>query len=709
MNLYETREDYINLNNCQCVVACSAFCKSVNHFVTVLLRPSATWPLERMVDTAVTNVSLRLLLSWVLVGFVKTERNPMFKRVTFGSVKPKNASSTKEAVLDYPSRTNVGEFPSGTVIPPEILEKRILELKNEQSFEALRLKVQKADEERRQKEEMERLIAEKQGRLQDHGKDEQLGYLCFKLFYDVNREALKVTLLEANHLRSRDPLGILVNVRVQIILKSTRDPNKIIRPRAELNMLNKLSDNRSWEYAQNSAQRMAGKTKTVDPSSSSIFWRTHKPVWNEDFFFKNEAEILKIMLSRESSWFSDAFLDLDRKGLQNRTLKNLILVFTLFERTPVLQSDQMREDFLGEVKIPLKKLHKKLTSANSTKTLQVREPNQNPSSAPQKETSIRLENKEIPPPPIEEPKPQIELPKEKPLPEKESVTRWLAGTTSPTPGKDEEFEELESICNSEAVHDLLRDPDLMDSVSVRELRIANSEVKTHLDTIKELTVPVKPEPEIVEPEEEMVEMNDCDDSEEELPADERPFVIRSLEGWHYINRVPELRPCYGSLEIGLFHDPNLGKITISIIKGKKITAPDNSLMEISVSVQKKTRMYKKSSPLQAIPSVRGGSKTRSGYTNNNKNEPVAITEKPGKIHRTSVRCNTSEPVWDDRFTFNVPKEQLLNVSFDILVYHKESVIGGLRMGHAASYRASQHWAKMIKRPAVWAFCSYLLQ
>lgn len=55
----------------------------------------------------------------------------------------------------------------------------------------------------------------------------------------------------------------------------------------------------------------------------------------------------------------------------------------------------------------------------------------------------------------------------------------------------------QSLCNSEAVHDLLRDPDLMDSVSIRELRIADSEVKTHLNTIKELTVPVGPEPQIV--------------------------------------------------------------------------------------------------------------------------------------------------------------------------------------------------------------------
>lgn len=41
----------------------------------------------------------------------------------------------------------------------------------------------------------------------------------------------------------------------------------------------------------------------------------------------------------------------------------------------------------------------------------------------------------------------------------------------------------------------LQDPELMDSVSVREMRLANAEVKTHLDTIKELaTAPSTPKP-----------------------------------------------------------------------------------------------------------------------------------------------------------------------------------------------------------------------
>uniref|UniRef100_A0A0R3SLR7 Secreted protein n=1 Tax=Hymenolepis diminuta TaxID=6216 RepID=A0A0R3SLR7_HYMDI len=43
-------------------------------------------------------------------------------------------------------------------------------------------------------------------------------------------------------------------------------------------------------------------------------------------------------------------------------LKGLVLVFTLFERAQTQQSQPIRDDFLGEVRIPLSKIHKKLAS-----------------------------------------------------------------------------------------------------------------------------------------------------------------------------------------------------------------------------------------------------------------------------------------------------------------------------------------------------------
>lgn len=39
---------------------------------------------------------------------------------------------------------------------------------------------------------------------------------------------------------------------------------------------------------------------------------------------------------------------------------------------------------------------------------------------------------------------EIDLPREKPLGEKEAVARWLEGTISPIPGQDAELEELVS-------------------------------------------------------------------------------------------------------------------------------------------------------------------------------------------------------------------------------------------------------------------------
>ena len=55
-----------------------------------------------------------------------------------------------------------------------------------------------------------------------------------------------------------------------------------------------------------------------------------------------------------------------------------------------------------------------------------------------------------------------------------------------------------------------------------------------------------------------------DDSETELPVTERPCIIRTLEGWHYLNRGNGRRAYYGSLEIGLNYDPNLSKIILAV-------------------------------------------------------------------------------------------------------------------------------------------------
>ncbi|VDD80134.1 unnamed protein product [Mesocestoides corti] len=584
------------------------------------------------------------------------------------------------------------------MIPPEVLQQRITEQNSEQSFEALRLKVQKADEERRRKEEMDRLIAERQGRLQDHGYDDELGFLVFKLLYgatrciislyDVNREAMKVTLVEANHLRPRDPLGVILNVRVSVTLESVRDPSKIIKPQPKLSLLNKLAANRGIEYQGKGGWKYPSKTNTVDAASSSIYWRIRKPVWNEDFIFEK---------------------------IKNRQLKHLAVVFTVYERQVPKPPEPPKEDFIGEVRIPLIKIHKKLAT-NDDRSGDAR-------SMPQVAENTNETADEGEDPGVNQQVVEIPLPSENRLGDKEAVIQWLETVSSPTPGQDEEMEELaspESLCNSEAVRDQLGDPELMDSISVRELRMANAD--TNLDTIKQLAMPPPSNdpaqagdadywpPSILLPRTQEENQNRTEedseqaDSEPDLPENERPRVIRTLEGWHYINSVPRLRPVYGELEIGLLYDPSLGKLTISIIKGRKMVAPDGTFMKVWISVQQKTRICKKRTPFVAVTSAKASAKSGSSH-----NEPVAIIEKAGKIHKTSVRIDTADPVWDDRFHFNVAKEQLQNVFFDTLVYNQDSVIGGLRLGHFACYKASYHWNTMIKRPGVWVEQTYILQ
>lgn len=103
--------------------------------------------------------------------------------------------------------------------------------------------------------------------------------------YDINSETLRVTLLGANHLRPRDPLEVMVNARVSVTVERRGTNKQAVQPRPKLSMLNKLASNQNMASHLNGGQKTTGKTYTTDASSSSIYWRTRKPVWNENFFF----------------------------------------------------------------------------------------------------------------------------------------------------------------------------------------------------------------------------------------------------------------------------------------------------------------------------------------------------------------------------------------------------------------------------------------
>ncbi len=75
-----------------------------------------------------------------------------------------------------------------------------------------------------------------------------------------------------------------MNVRVSVTLESTRGPQTSLKPRPKLGMLNKLAHNRGAEF--NAGGKHGAKTETIDPASTSIYWRTTKPIWDEDFVFE---------------------------------------------------------------------------------------------------------------------------------------------------------------------------------------------------------------------------------------------------------------------------------------------------------------------------------------------------------------------------------------------------------------------------------------
>ncbi|VDN10764.1 unnamed protein product [Dibothriocephalus latus] len=155
----------------------------------------------------------------------------------------------------------------------------------------------------------------------------------------------------------------------------------------------------------------------------------------------------------------------------------------------------------------------------------------------------------------------IELPTEKRLITEEYLEEWIT-TGQMALGAEgvaqDEMEDLSSLCNSEAVREELMDPELMDSVSVREQQISTASLKMQFAKIKEL---VKKEPAEVQP---RAPSPESDDSEGAVPEADRPYVVRRIEGWQYINRIPGERFLYGEIEIGLMYSPQKMRLTIEV-------------------------------------------------------------------------------------------------------------------------------------------------
>lgn len=123
----------------------------------------------------------------------------------------------------------------------------------------------------------------------------------------------------------------------------------------------------------------------------------------------------------------------------------------------------------------------------------------------------------------------------------------------------------------------------------------------------------------------------------------------------------------------------------------------SQLMDLFVSVQKKTKIVKKVTPF--------GKRS---------NDAIELKEKASKLKKTDVRLQTATPVWDATFEFTVLPNHIQNIIVDILVYSsqgtlsKDRVIGGVRLARQSTHKAMQHWQQMVNRPGFSFFVYYTL-
>uniref|UniRef100_A0A0X3NIC7 C2 domain-containing protein n=1 Tax=Schistocephalus solidus TaxID=70667 RepID=A0A0X3NIC7_SCHSO len=584
----------------------------------------------------------------------------MLKKLRLGQTKVAHPpDENHEPKTETEKKADYQDVPIGVVIPPQLLEARMEELKRKETYEALKAKVEQMEAEARLREQLLAIAAKHPpGILRDRGRNDDLGRLNFKLLYDVHRESLKVTLVEACNLSPLDNREPTINARCNVQLKSSKDPDVIIDPRPKYRLIPGTEGNAGGHGGGSNlpGEFKHAKTETVGAASSTVIWSTHHPVWNETFYFDE---------------------------ISNSRLKTYVLTFTMHDHQKSLSATRKPEVRLGEVRFPLMRIYKRIAAPKKTQAPGKQDDNTVTGNGGGEEPTTQKADDTY------ENVPVVELPTEKRVISQEYLEEWVTtgqmalGEEGATP---DEMEELESICNSEAVREELMDPDLMDSVSVREQQIAATSLKMQFARIKEL---VKMEPEEAPP-------SESDESEEAVPEAERPYLIRRIEGWQYINRIPGERFLYGEMEIGLMYSPERMKFTIEICKGIDIANEQGDTLTIWAVLQKKRRIYKKFQPnVSDLANQFGVSGT--------------IKEKQSKARFTTVRQGTHNPVWDEKFEYELSPNDMSSVYVDVEIHEQSRKLCAFRFCRNTAYRASRHWKAMMERPNSFIFMNYKIQ
>ncbi|BHF63236.1 hypothetical protein SprV_0200622800 [Sparganum proliferum] len=107
----------------------------------------------------------------------------MLKKLLPGLTKTANPPEEKDDhKAGEKEKADYQNIPVGVVIPPQLLESRMEELKRKETYEALKAKVEEMEMEARWKEQLVAMAAKHPpGILRDRGRNDDLGRLNFKL------------------------------------------------------------------------------------------------------------------------------------------------------------------------------------------------------------------------------------------------------------------------------------------------------------------------------------------------------------------------------------------------------------------------------------------------------------------------------------------------------------------------------------------------
>ncbi|VDN18214.1 unnamed protein product [Dibothriocephalus latus] len=134
-----------------------------------------------------------------------------------------------------------------------------------------------------------------------------------------------------------------------------------------------------------------------------------------------------------------------------------------------------------------------------------------------------------------------------------------------------------------------------------------------------------------------------------------------------------------------------------ISKGINLTNEKGETLTIWAVLQKKKRIYKKSQ--SNVSDLANHFGVSSGGSK----------EKVSKARFTTLRQGTRNPVWEEKFDFDLPPSDMMSVYVDVEIHEQNKKLCNYRFCRNTAYLASKHWKLMMERSNSFVFMNYKIQ